>query len=71
MNRSIVLTREHSLNLDRSARLVTENRQGGVYQVAGGYVATLASPICHSRCFEGTFDTVSDAVAAIEVRSNG
>ncbi len=63
MSHAIIATKDHPLNLDRSARLMMENREGSVYQVGHEFVATLKPA---GRCFDGVFTTVADAAAAIE-----
>jgi hypothetical protein len=53
----IVELKDHSHNLDRSARLVSGWRENSIYQVTEGFIACLSYPYC----LDGLFPSATDA----------
>jgi hypothetical protein len=68
MTRNIIPLNEHPSNLDKTARIVAEDRAGTwtIYSVKGGFVVTLPGSwgtdgIPGLRAIEGVFETEAEA----------
>lgn len=62
-----VLLDRHPSNRDPTACLyLADHRRGDIYRVQGRYVAVLPGSALHIEAIVSLFDTVSDALAAID-----
>jgi hypothetical protein len=62
-----VLLDRHPYNRDPTACLyLADHRRGDVYRVQGRYVAVLPGSALHIEAIVSLFDTVADALAAID-----